>query len=111
MVWQPNRLEAERLEKAQALEARGIELYPRRSHPTHTTAQAVAEFEAAEVSDSEVAESVEVTVAGRIRRLNIKGKISFMHIEDERGRVQLMLRVDELGEPTYELIRDKLIEV
>lgn len=111
MVWQPNRLEAERLEKARALEARGIELYPRRAKRTHTTAEAISAYEALEPADSEAAESIEVTVAGRVRRLNIKGKISFMHIEDESGRVQLMLRVNDMGEQMYELVRDKLIEV
>jgi lysyl-tRNA synthetase, class II len=110
MVWQPNRLEAERLEKAHELEARGIEIFPRRAQRTHTAAQAIAAYEALEPSDPSAAESVEVTVAGRIRRLNLKGKIAFMHIEDETGRVQLMLRVDELGEETYNLVRDKLIE-
>lgn len=111
MVWQPNRLEAERLEKAHELEARGTELFPRRAERTHTAAQAIVAYEALEPSDPSAAESVEVTVTGRIRRLNVKGKISFMHIEDETGRVQLMLRVDELGEGTYNLVRDKLIEV
>ncbi|MFN8375530.1 MAG: lysine--tRNA ligase, partial [Anaerolineae bacterium] len=51
-----------------------------------------------------------VMVCGRVRRVNLKGKVSFMHIEDESGRVQLFLRVNDLGEQTYDLIKDKLID-
>ena len=67
------------------------------------------------MQDSEEANcriAIEVTVVGRIRRLNTKGKISFAHIEDESGRVQLFLRVNAIGdEERYELIRRKLIDV
>ncbi|MCC6616955.1 MAG: lysine--tRNA ligase [Anaerolineae bacterium] len=110
MTWEPNRLEAERLDKTQTLEARGVECFPPRVERTHTTAQAIAAFEALEADSPEAAESVEVTVCGRIRRLNIKGKVSFMHIEDESGRVQLFLRVNEMDEAVYDLVREKLIE-
>lgn len=111
MTWQPNRLEQERLEKARELEALGIELYPPHAERTHTCAQAIAAFEALETSDPEAAESIEVAVCGRIRRVNIKGKISFLHIEDESGRVQLMLRINDMDEKTYLLVRDKLIDM
>jgi lysyl-tRNA synthetase class 2 len=110
-MWQPNKLEQERLAKAERLEAMGIELYPRRAHRTHTSAQAIAEYETLEAKDPEAAQKIEVTVAGRIRRLNVTGKVSFMHIEDESGRVQLFLRINELGEATYDLIKEKLVEV
>ena len=56
-------------------------------------------------------EPIMVTVAGRIRRLNSKGKVSFAHIEDESGRVQLFMRANALGETTYEQVRRKLIDV
>jgi len=111
MTWQPNRLEAERLDKTQTLEARGVACFPPRVERTHTAAGAIAAFEALEADSPEAAESVEVTVCGRIRRLNIKGKVSFMHIEDETGRVQLFLRVNEMDEDTYNLVREKLIEM
>ncbi|MBI5667279.1 MAG: lysine--tRNA ligase [Chloroflexi bacterium] len=109
-MWQPNQLEQDRLSKLERLEQLGIEPYPRRVERTHTAAQAVSEYEALEARDGETAESLEVTVCGRIRRVNLKGKISFMHIEDETGRVQLLLRVNELGEATYDLIKEKLID-
>lgn len=110
-MWQPNKLEQERLAKAERLEALGVELFPRRAYRTHSSAQAIVEYETLEARDPEVAQQLAVTVCGRIRRINITGKVAFMHIEDERGRVQLFLRINELGEATYELIKEKLIEV
>ncbi|MBZ0277845.1 MAG: lysine--tRNA ligase, partial [Anaerolineae bacterium] len=96
-MWQPNRLETERLEKIERLEAMGVEAYPRRVRRTHTAAAAVAAYTEMEAQQgSEAAEGIEVTVCGRIRRVNIKGKLSFLHIEDESGRVQLFLRVNDM---------------
>ncbi|MBL8163452.1 MAG: lysine--tRNA ligase [Anaerolineae bacterium] len=109
-MWQPNKLEAERVERITELEARGIDPFPRRVRRTHSAAQAIAAYEAAEPAGAEAAQSTAVIVCGRVRRVNLKGKISFMHIEDESGRVQLMLRVNDLGEATYDLIKDKLID-
>jgi lysyl-tRNA synthetase class 2 len=110
-MWQPNKLEQERLAKAKRLEQMGIELFPRRAQRSHTNAQAIAEYEALEARDAEAAQQMAVIVCGRIRRLNVTGKVAFMHIEDESGRVQLFLRINELGESAYDLIKEKLIEV
>ena len=109
-MWQPNKLEKERLEKANRLEAAGVSLYPGLCERTHTVAEAIAAFNKNQ-SMSEAAGTTTVSVTGRIRRLNSKGKVSFAHIEDESGRVQLFLRVNALGEETYEMIRRKLIDV
>lgn len=113
MTWEPNRLEQERLDKLATLEAAGINAYPARVHRTHTAAQAIAAYEEAERSAAspETVPAIEVTVAGRIRRQNVKGKVSFLHIEDQSGRVQLFLRVNDMDEATYQLVREKLIEV
>lgn len=109
-MWQPNKLEIERVEKIQELEARGVETFPRRVQRTHTAGEAIAEYEALEAHDPEAAEGMEVTVCGRIRRVNIKGKLSFLHIEDESGRIQLFLRVNDMDEAVYNLVKEKLIE-
>ncbi|MEP7291495.1 MAG: lysine--tRNA ligase [Chloroflexota bacterium] len=113
-MWQPNKLEQERLDKLNQLEAQGISAYPTRVERTHTAAQAVAALEAyeAEHLGTDSAETlIAVTVVGRIRRVNIKGKVSFLHIEDESGRVQLFLRVNDMDEAIYNAVRDKLIDM
>ncbi len=116
-MWQPTKLELERREKAERLQGMGVELYPARAARSCSIADAVAAFLAQEArasagaDSSSEAQEIEVTVVGRIRRLNSKGKVSFAHIEDESGRVQLFLRVNALGEATYEQVRRKLIDV
>jgi lysyl-tRNA synthetase class 2 len=105
MAWQPNKLEQERLDKYQALKQRGIDPFPARVQRTHTTQQAIHAFE-----QGGEAAGLEVVVCGRIRRASISGKIAFMHIEDESGRVQLFIRINEVGEQTFGLVRDKLLD-
>lgn len=108
-MWTPaNNLEQERLDKLNDLRARGIEPYPNRVQRTHTTAEAVQAFEAVESANAGDPDTVEVTVAGRIVRQNLKGKVYFAHIEDGAGRVQLFVRIDNVGEAAYEVVKQAL---
>ncbi|MFA5340818.1 MAG: lysine--tRNA ligase [Clostridia bacterium] len=43
----------------------------------------------------------EVSVAGRIMAKRIMGKASFCHIQDGLDRIQLYIKVDEVGEDSY----------
>jgi lysyl-tRNA synthetase class 2 len=90
-----SKLEKTRLEKIERLRAEGIEPYPNRVERTHTTAQIIAEFEAVENANAEGA--LNATVVGRIRSMRPMGKITFAHIEDGEGRLQIFLRANELG--------------
>ena len=107
MPWEPNKLERERLEKLQRIKERGVDPYPGRVRRTHTTAQAIAAYEAAEAK-GEAAEPVPVTVTGRIRSVRVTGKISFTHIEDGEGRLQLFIRQDAVGEAVYDMFKKEL---
>jgi len=95
-----NSLEKIRLEKIEELKKEGIEPYPTRAERTHTSAQARAAFEAAGKAAGEAGTpaEVKVTLAGRIRANRSMGKITFAHIEDGDGRIQLLFRVNELGQ-------------
>lgn len=110
-MWQPTRVEQDRLEKVSRLEALHVDLYPARVQRTHSCRAAISAYESAEGQDGDNAALISVIVCGRIRRVNVKGKVAFMHIEDESGRVQLMLRVGDLPEETYTLVKDKLVEM
>ncbi len=88
-------LEKIRLEKLEALRQRGIEPYPTRAERTHTSREAVQAFEAAEAQGGEA--EVRVTLAGRLRAVRPMGKITFAHIEDGEGRVQLFFRANDIG--------------
>lgn len=93
-------LEINRLEKLESLRSQGIEPYPTRSKRTHTSKQAIQAFEAAEASAAKSGaqpQAVKVAVAGRLRSMRPMGKITFAHIEDGEGRLQLFLRTNEVG--------------
>jgi len=88
-----NSLEKIRLQKLEELRAEGIETYPTRAQRTHLSTEAIAEFESKEAAGIEV----KVTLAGRIRASRAMGKVSFAHIEDGAGKVQLFFRANEVG--------------
>ncbi len=94
-------LERQRVEKLERLRAAGIEPYPRRVKRTHTIAEALAALEQAEATSTES----QVAVAGRLRSIRVMGKITFAHIEDGSGSIQLFLRLQEVGEDTYEAFK------
>lgn len=93
-------LEKIRLEKIEELRKEGVEPYPTRAERTHTSAEAIAAFEATEKASPEGQHPVEVkaTLTGRIRAARAMGKLTFAHIEDGAGRIQLFLRMNELGQ-------------
>jgi lysyl-tRNA synthetase class 2 len=95
-------LESNRLEKIVRLKELGIDPYPRRVERTHTTQQAVEAFERQE-TDGDQETPITITVVGRLRSMRPMGKITFAHIEDGAGRLQLLLRVNDLGEEKMEL--------
>ena len=108
--WQPNALEQRRLEKADTLREAGMAPYPRRSERTHTAAEAINQFEAAEKSTPEGEEIAEITatICGRLISFRDKGKLVFAHIEDGHGRVQLFVRQNRIGEDSHKLFKKQL---
>jgi lysyl-tRNA synthetase class 2 len=105
-------LEKIRLEKIDELAKEGIESFPTRAERTHTSAQAIAAFETAEkaAQEGQPAAEVKVTLAGRIRATRPMGKITFAHIEDGDGRIQLFLRVNDLGQERIDFF-DKMFDL
>ena len=101
-----NSLEKIRLQKLEELRAEGIEPYPTRAQRTHTSAQAIAEFEAAEKDGHEV----KAVLAGRIRATRAMGKISFAHIEDGDGKIQLFFRMNEVGKENLDFF-NKMFDI
>ena len=97
---QYSNLEQVRLEKVHRLRSEGIEPYPGRAERTHTSQEAIRLFEAAEATGDEAA--VTVTLAGRLRSMRPMGKITFAHIEDGEGRVQLFLRANDMDSEAFE---------
>jgi lysyl-tRNA synthetase, class II len=95
---EPGRVMRDRIEKLEALRARGVEPYAYAYEPTHSTAEALALF-------SDAAEETEgVRVAGRIVSLRDMGRSRFAHLADREGRLQVYFRLNILGEERYSLL-------
>ncbi|QGP92157.1 Lysine--tRNA ligase [Neomoorella glycerini] len=92
-----NDLIAVRLEKLKQLQEEGIDPYGGRFERTHTTAAVHQYFD-------ELA-GQEVTLAGRILAIRGHGKASFVDLQDRDGRLQLYIRIDNVGPETYEFFR------
>ncbi|NMA12666.1 MAG: lysine--tRNA ligase [Chloroflexi bacterium] len=91
-----NELEKVRLEKINRLKEQNIQPYPNRAEITATIREACESFEKSETSGT--AEPLVFTLAGRMRSMRVMGKLAFTHIEDGSGKIQLFLRINELGD-------------
>ena len=89
-------LENLRLAKMEQLRQDGIEPYPTRSYKNSSNADAIKAFEVREAAGNP--EELKLTLAGRLRAIRNMGKLSFAHIEDRSGRIQLFMRINELGQ-------------
>ena len=89
----------ERLAKAEAWRAAGIDPYPARTARDTTVAEALAQF------DTLVADGTSITLAGRLIFLREMGKATFAHIEDGSGRMQVYFKRDEVGDEAYKRIK------
>jgi len=97
-------LEQQRVDKIHQMRAAGIEPYPTRIERTHSISDARALFEA--IDGDEDADPIQATLTGRIRSLRSMGKISFTHIEDASGSVQLFLRINDIGEENFKQFKE-----
>jgi lysyl-tRNA synthetase, class II len=90
-------LEKIRLQKIEELREQGIEPYPTRAERSHTSKQAIAALDAV-TAEGQVTQEIPATLTGRIRATRAMGKLTFAHIEDGEGKIQLFLRINELGQ-------------
>ena len=88
-----------RLEKLGKLREMGINPYPYSFAFTHDSAGLQA------AKDALLASNEDVAFAGRIVRYNLKGKLAFVHLKDDMGRMQVMFGRDAVGEPAFELVK------
>ena len=89
-------LTAQRLAKLDQLRSLGIDPYPARVQRSHSAAGAVAIVDALAEGQSDSGELVQV--AGRVVAKRDQGKVTFLDLQDASGRVQVMLRVNQVGE-------------
>jgi lysyl-tRNA synthetase class 2 len=80
----------ERRKKLEAIRAAGIDPYPARVVRSFDITRAIEDFE------SLAKEAKEVSLAGRVNSLRDQGKIIFVDIADETGKIQLVLKEENL---------------
>ena len=83
-----------RKEKLNKLKDLGINPYPHRFSPTHKSIEILDEF-----NDLE---NKIVCIAGRIMALRKMGKAAFIHVMDDKGRIQIFIKRDNVGENIYD---------
>jgi len=89
-----------RTAKLERLRSRGIDPYPARFRPSHTTQQAVDLLKGRDECPDPV------TLAGRVTAMRHMGKATFVDLRDGSGRIQTYLKEDILGPEAYETLRD-----
>ena len=88
-----------RLDKLSRLKEQGINPFPYKFERSHTSKELF------ENQSSLLAEEAVVRYAGRVVRFNRKGKMAFMHLKDQWGRLQIVCARDEVGLDAYEVVK------
>lgn len=86
-----------RSRKLAELKSLGVEPYPHKFTPTHTAKTLLDQYKDPSLGHSEDAmqgKTPLVAVAGRLVLFRSMGKNTFAHIQDETGRIQIMLNRD-----------------
>ncbi len=83
-----------RIEKLNKLRAQNVDAYGQRFIRTHTIAEVLKDFK----------EGVQVVTAGRIMASRSHGKVTFMDLMDQSGRMQLFIKADNLTPEAYTML-------
>ncbi|HKL47920.1 MAG TPA: lysine--tRNA ligase, partial [Candidatus Izemoplasmatales bacterium] len=95
-----------RRDKADHLKELGIDPYGSRFNRTHNTNQILEQFgDLSKEALHDMDNRPLIKTAGRIMTRRVKGKAGFAHIQDQWGQVQLYVRIDEVGEESYEVFK------
>lgn len=97
-----NPLVSERMRKLAELEAAGVDPYPARFEVRNLAADLHREYAILPEEDNAAPEA---TIAGRLMSLRHHGKVTFAHLQDGSGRIQIYLSRDALGAPLYDLCK------
>ena len=92
-----NEYEQQRYQKMLRLRDRGVEPYPRRAARTHTARAAIDAFTRGEAVQG-------AQLAGRLVSIRDMGKLTFAHLQDGSGKIQLLFRRDTVGAEDYAML-------
>ena len=105
-----NELIKRRLEELEEIKKLGINPYPYKFNVTKNSSEILSTFKDPQ-SEEETLKQKEkiVSVAGRIMSIRKMGKASFCHIKDDKGKLQLYIRKDDVGDNLYSVF--KLLDI
>ena len=93
-----------RRQKLARLRASGVAAYPNDFKPSHSASELSSKF--GNTDEQELAAAPKnLRIAGRIAAIRRMGKASFFHIQDRRGRLQIYIQQNRVGEEVYGLFR------
>jgi len=94
-----------RRDKLRQLEELGIEAYPAAMFDVNCTSQEIL------TTYDDVAKNLQnVSIAGRVMSLMPKGKITFAKIQDEKGKIQLFMSIDNVCPGEDKTLYEKVIK-
>lgn len=89
-----------KLEKLQRLVAAGEQAYPQESTKDFANHYVVENFDS--LTDKQM------TLAGRIKSMRVMGALAFVHIEDESGKIQILVKRDIVGDERFDLFANNI---
>jgi lysyl-tRNA synthetase, class II len=89
-------------QKLEAFQKQGIDAYPHQFDISHNSGQIQTQF--SEVSHEGSTETVKF--AGRIMTMRSMGKITFAHLQDTYGKIQVYAGKNDLGEEKFKLFNE-----
>lgn len=93
-----------RREKAKNLEDMGIDPFGHRFDVTSDSKEIFEKYGEFTVEELEN-ENAFVKIAGRIMTKRGKGKAGFINIQDKYGQIQIYVKIDNIGEESYEIFK------
>ena len=94
----------QRQEKASHLEASGLELFPNDFRKDTDIARILEAYSHLQQEDLP-GEETTFALAGRVVSLRSFGKATFLHLQDQTGRIQIFVQRDVIGAETYKLFK------
>ncbi len=93
-----------RREKVESLKGEGVPLYPNDAKIPDTTDSLIARFGHLDADGLHNVEQA-FTIAGRIMAWRDFGKAAFISLQDRKGRLQVYVRKDKVGEDTFNIFK------
>jgi lysyl-tRNA synthetase class 2 len=104
LTFEPHDQYLQRQKKLSEIEARGHDAYPHKFDWTATPLELVEKYASAEAAALEASKPA-VRVAGRILAFRLHGKAGFAHISGAGQRLQIYVKLDNVGPRVFELFQ------